>query len=425
MTRALHELTASEAATAMGSGATTSEALIRACLEHIETREPEIAAWAFVDRDAAITQARTRDMLPSGGALHGVPVAFKDIVDTAEMPTTYGSPIYRDHRPVADAACVVNSVLAGAVVLGKTVTTEFAARYPGPTRNPHDPTHTPGGSSSGSAAAVAECMVPLAVGTQTAGSVIRPASYCGIYGYKPTYGLVSFSGVRHLAESLDTLGCMAREIADLALFRNAMLGKSPVRIEMPEHPPRIGFCRTPLWNEATADTHKQIENAAERLAGAGAAVEEVELGAAFADSLRLHGRLMAFEGRNLLAHDRVHHEELLSSAALTMSDAGEAVDYPQYLEDQREAASLRRLLAEAMAGHDVLITPSAVGEAPKGLGFTGPVEFNYLWTLTHVPALTIPVFQGPLGLPVGLQLIGKHWADDHLLAAGLWVEANL
>ena len=218
MSPPLHELSAAEAARRIAAGEVTSEALVRACLERIEVREPNVAAWSWLDPGRAIEVARAKDRTGAQGPLHGVPIGVKDIVDTCEMPTAYGSPIYRNHRPVADAACIAHSRNAGAIVLGKTVTTEFAFRYPGRTRNPHDVRHSPGGSSSGSAAAVAEGMVPLAIGTQTAGSVIRPAAYCGVLGYKPTFGTVSLAGVRHLSESFDTLGCMARTLEDIALY---------------------------------------------------------------------------------------------------------------------------------------------------------------------------------------------------------------
>ena len=219
-----NELTAVEAARRIETGELSVEALVRACLERIEEREPEIAAWAHLDREQALAAAIAHD---GAGPMRGVPVGVKDVVDTVDAPTTYGSPIYRDHWPGTDAVCVHRIHAAGGIVLGKTVTTEFAARYPGPTRNPRDVRHTPGGSSSGSAAAVADCMAPLGIGTQTAGSVIRPAAFCGVYGYKPTFGRFSFAGVRHYAESVDTLGCMARSVEDLAFFRDVLLGVDP------------------------------------------------------------------------------------------------------------------------------------------------------------------------------------------------------
>ena len=222
MTERPNELTAMEAARRIDAGELAVEALVRACLERIEEREPELAAWAHLDREQVLATALVHD---GSGSMHGVPVGVKDIVDTVDAPTTYGSPIYRDHWPGMDAVCVNRIHGAGGIVLGKTVTTEFASRYPGSTRNPHDVRHTPGGSSSGSAAAVADCMVPLGIGTQTAGSVIRPAAFCGVYGYKPTFGLLSFAGVRHYAESVDTLGCMARSVEDLSFFRDVLLGR--------------------------------------------------------------------------------------------------------------------------------------------------------------------------------------------------------
>ena len=252
MDKAPNELTACEAQAAIASGRLSAQALVEACLGRIHDREPDVAAWAYLNPAQALADARALDTQRSPGAarpLAGIPVGMKDIIDTADMPTTFGSRAYRDHRPATDAVCVANTRKAGGLVLGKTVTTEFASRYPGPTRNPHDLAHSPGGSSSGSAAAVADYMVPLAIGTQTAGSVIRPASYCGVFGYKASYGVLSFSGVRHLAESVDTLGCMARSLDDIALYRNVLTGVAPHPLPTLEGPPRIGLCRTHLWDE--------------------------------------------------------------------------------------------------------------------------------------------------------------------------------
>ena len=242
---ALNELTASEAARRIAAGEITSESLVRACLERIEARDADVAAWVVVDPEYALEQARVLDAAPVSGPLHGIPVGFKDVIDTAALPTRYGSPIYEGFVPEADAACVALTRAAGGVVLGKTVTTEFAGRHPGPTANPHNPAHTPGGSSSGSAAAVADFQVPLAMGTQTAGSMIRPSAYCGVYGLKPTFGLFSFAGVHDLAETFDTLGVMGRSLDDIALFRAVLMAIDAVPLEAAESPPRIGFCRTP------------------------------------------------------------------------------------------------------------------------------------------------------------------------------------
>src|SRR5215510_11845337 len=250
----LHELTVVEAAQAIAAGTITSEALVHACLERIMAREESIRAWEYLDPKAALTQARACDRSPAQGLLHGVPVGIKDLIDTADMPTSYGSPIYAGHRPVWDAASVALLRAAGAVILGKTVTTEFAMFTPGKTANPHNVAHTPGGSSSGSAAAVADAMVPLALGTQTAGSIIRPASFCGVVGYQPTHGQFSVAGIKALSQTLDTLGGSARSVADVALLRAALVGGAS-QLPALERAPRIGLCRTPQWSFATAATH--------------------------------------------------------------------------------------------------------------------------------------------------------------------------
>ena len=413
MSERANELTAVEAARRIDAGDLTAEALVRACLERIEEREPDLAAFAHLDREQVLATAIAHD---GSGPMHGVPVGVKDIVDTADAPTTYGSPIYRDHWPETDAVCVNRIHAAGGIVIGKTVTTEFAARYPGPTRNPHDVRHTPGGSSSGSAAAVADCMVPLGIGTQTAGSVIRPAAFCGVYGYKPTYGLLSFSGIRHYAESVDTLGCMARSVEDLAFFRDVLLGVEPAALEPLAGRLRLGFCRTHHWSAADEATRAALEDGARRLASAGVSVEDVDLPPGFQDSLEVYNRLQQFEGARCLGPDYESHPDLLSVDARTLRELGMAVDPDSYRDAVRRHYSWRVAVDEAFADYDAVLTPSAAGEAPRGLRFTGDIAFNYLWTALHVPAVTIPAFTGPRGLPIGAQLVAPRHADDRLLA---------
>src|SRR5687768_13590441 len=256
-----HQFSAAEAARRIARGELKSETLVRSCLERIKAREPAVEAWAFLDPELALTQARALDRATPRGPLHGVPVGIKDIIDTADMPSEYGSPIYRGHRPTADAACVALLRRAGCVILGKTVTTEFAHNHPGKTRNPHNPAHTPGGSSSGSAAAVADFMVPLAFGTQTGGSVIRPGSYCGVVAYKPTYNTLPRAGVKANADSLDTVGLYARSVEDAAFFIEALVGLSSGQIGKP----RIGLCRTWEWDEVQPEMAAAFEGAARRL----------------------------------------------------------------------------------------------------------------------------------------------------------------
>jgi Asp-tRNA(Asn)/Glu-tRNA(Gln) amidotransferase A subunit family amidase len=421
---ALHELTASEALMRLGSGKITVEELLRACLERIAARDPDVAAWAFLDRDHAVAVARALDRAGDRGPMHGIPVGFKDIINTADLPTSYGSPVYYGHRPASDAACVVQTRLAGGFVLGKTVSTEFAFRYPGPTANPHDRRHSPGGSSSGSAAAVADCQVPLAVGTQTAGSVIRPAAYCGVYGMKPTFGALSFSGVRHLAESFDTLGCMARSLADIALFRAVLQGIRPMPLASDPPTPRLGFCRTAFWEEAETAARALLESTVERLANAGAQVTDFTVGddRALLDATWVINK---FEGARTLAYDRAQHPESVSAAVRDLVDEGRSIPLDAYLDAVRLIATSRERLHDALGSLDALITPSAAGEAPKGLNDTGPVMFNYLWTVLHTPALTLPAGRGPNGLPLGIQLVGRRHDDERLLAVASWVDLYL
>lgn len=426
----LHELTASQAAAGLASGDLRSEEVVRACLHRIDAREPKVEAWQYIDPEAVLREASARDLerdeRQAPGVLHGVPVAFKDVVDTADMVTTYGSAIHREHRPVLDAACVALARRAGAVVMGKTVTTEFAARPPGKTRNPHDPSRTPGGSSSGSAAAVADRMVPLAIGTQTVGSTIRPASYCGIHAYKPSFGLLSFSGVRHLSETFDTLGLFARSIDDLELFRTALLSlPAHIPTEMPSRAPRIAFCRTPMWNRADEATRTHIEHAAKTLSAAGARVEEVSLAPEFATAEELIWSIVNFEMARNLADEYERHRDGLSEWARTRIEAAYEVPLAQYFARLSELERLRRLGREVVAGYDVVMTPAVPGEAPPGLDDTGPPTFQLLWHLQEMPAVTLPVFTGPHGLPVGLQLVGQVRADDQLLSTARWVERAL
>lgn len=425
-----HGLSASGAAAHLASGKLRSEDLVRACLDRIETRESEVAAWQYIDPDAAIRQARARDEWYDGrgaaGVLHGVPVAFKDVIDTADMTTTYGSPIYEHHRPVLDAACVALARQAGAVVMGKTVSTEFAARVPGPTFNPHDPDRTPGGSSSGSAAAVADRMVPLAIGTQTAGSTIRPASYCGIYAYKPSFGLLSFAGVRHLAETFDTLGLFARSLDDLELFRTALL-RLPEHLptEMPPQPPRIAFCRTPVWHHADAATQAHVERAAEELRAVGARIEEVSLPPEFADPETLLWSIVHFEMARNLTDEYERHRDGLSDWIKERIEAAYEVPLAQYLARLSEVEHLQALGRELLTGFDAVLTPAAPGEAPLGLADTGPPTFQVIWHMLQMPALTLPAFTGPHGMPVGLQLVGQVREDDRLFSVARWVEQVL
>jgi Asp-tRNA(Asn)/Glu-tRNA(Gln) amidotransferase A subunit family amidase len=415
----LFRLSASEAAARIREGKLTSEALVRSCLERIDARESQVKAWVHLDRDYALAQARECDKSTSGGPLHGIPFAAKDIMDTADLPTEYGSPIYKGNRPTADAACVALSRAAGGVLLGKTVTTEFASRVPlGNTTNPHNPQHTPGGSSSGSAAAVGDSMVPLAFGTQTVGSVIRPAAFCGCVGYKPSYGEVSTQGVKQNTASFDTVGLFARAIEDLALFRAALTGFAAEPLaDIPVNQLKIGFCRTIFWDRAEAYTKTLLEEAASALARAGAKVTDFDLGEPFKNFEAIGRRINDYEFCRALAWERQHHWNLLSEFQRDKLNGWLNVSSEQYREAEAVLGRCRAQLADAMKEIDILLTPSAPGEAPAGLTSTGDTSFNILSTWTYTPCVTLPVFAGPSGLPVGIQLIG-HRNQDHRLLEG-------
>lgn len=426
-TQGLHTLTATDIVRAIATGKATCEAIAHACLARIEAREPDVQAWTYIDPDHVLAQARALDQRGVSGPLHGVPFGIKDIIDTYDLPTSYGSPIYQGHRPASDAACVALSRKAGGVLMGKTVTTEFANVYPGKTRHPLDATRTPGGSSSGSAAAVADGMVPLAIGTQTTASTIRPASFCGIFGYRPTYGDFRCVGVKEAAGSLDTLGLMARSLDDLVLYRDVLLGVTPVPLPAQVgSPPRMGFCRTALWSRLEPGTAQLLEASAIQLAEAGATVEDVELPSAFDHISDMHRTISSFEFSRNFTYEIEHHWEAISEPLRRGRLAtGMACDFGTYRDARREVEACRRKLDEILASYDVFLTASAAGEAPVGLHSTGDASFCALWTTMHVPALTLPVFTGPNGLPIGAQLIGKRYADRDLFATAQWVLSRL
>jgi Asp-tRNA(Asn)/Glu-tRNA(Gln) amidotransferase A subunit family amidase len=410
----------------IADGALTAEAVIASCLERIAAREPVVRAWNHLAGEAALAAARARDRSGRRSLLNGVPFALKDIFDTADQPTGYGSPIYWGARPAADAAAAALPRAAGGILLGKTVTTEFANRHPGPTTNPHNPAHTPGGSSSGSAAAVADFHVPLAIGTQTGGSVIRPAAFCGIVGFKPSFGLFAVAGMRINTESLDTVGIMARDVADIALFRAAMMAIPYAPPSMPQTAPRLGLCRGPHWDEAQPEGREVFEAAARRLAAAGARLIEAELPPACAAADAVQQRLSAFEAPRVHMPELFRHEPLLSPALREGKiAAGRGLAYDVFRRDLEEAERMRRAAQEWASGFDAILTLPAPGQAPRGLGDTGSAMFNAIWTLFYMPCLTLPAGRGPDGLPVGIQLVGRRHDDARLIDAALWVERYL
>jgi Asp-tRNA(Asn)/Glu-tRNA(Gln) amidotransferase A subunit family amidase len=429
----LNELSAVAAAADIEAGRISSEQLTRACLERIAERDGRIGAWAYLAPEQSIAEARARDRGRRRGLLHGVPIAVKDIIDTADMPTGYGTPIYQGNRPACDAVCVSGARAEGAVVLGKAVTTELANIHPAGTRNPRAPGHTPGGSSSGSAAAVADCMAPLALGTQTGGSLIRPASYCGVVGYKPTFDFISTAGVKALSASLDTVGVYGRSVPDVALFGRAVIGLDAVDFDTkPAAAPRIGLYRTPQWPLAEAPMASAFEEGAGRLARAGARVVQVTAPPLMDEIVYAAEAISDYETYRSLAFERMHHAERLSPSMTRKLDKAAAATRARYLAALKTAGHCRRLLKDMLRDLDVLVTPSATGEAPAGLGAIGPTgggtalsAFQAMWTALHAPAISVPVFTGPQGLPIGLQIIAPRRADERALLWAHWVHRAL
>jgi amidase len=420
-----NQLAAAEAIAQLGSGTLTAEALVDACLDRAAERA-DVKAWIWLDPEQALAQARDADRAGRPGLLAGLTIGVKDIIDTVDMPTGHGSPIYRGNRPFADAACVALVRMAGGTIMGKTVTTEFANRFPGATVHPHNPAHTPGGSSSGSAAAVADFQVPAAFGTQTGGSIIRPAAFCGVVGYKPTFGEFSRSGIKLQCHNLDTLGIICRSLDDLPPLRAALVA-GPLRpIDRSVSAPRIGLCRTPAWDRADRATQALVERSASRLAAAGARVTEVNFAPQFANILEHHRRIFAFEAARNYAYEYEQHNELVSQVLRdTLLTPGRELPLAAYVEAIENAEAFRGHMADIFADVDVLLTPSAAGEAPEGLGSTGDPSFNSIWTLSWSPCLTLPAGTGPNSLPLGIQLVGPRFGDEALFDAAAWVQARL
>jgi len=426
----IHELSASDAAARIRARTLTSTALVEACLDRIDAREPEVGAWEHLDRDQALGAAREADRSEPRGPLHGVPIGVKDIIDTADMPTALGSKIHAGRRPQQDAACVAAARAAGAIVLGKTVTTEFAYFTPGKTRNPHDVRRTPGGSSSGSAAAVADDMVPLALGSQTAASVIRPASFCGVFGYKASFGALSLSGIRPFADSLDALGIFARSIADIALLRGVLIDGPGVsadvaRIRPLPAPPRIGLCRTAQWMAAEPCARDALEASGEIFRRAGASLQDIELPPGFVALIDAQKTVMAYEAARNYAGEASRHPDLLSEAFRALLDMGARIGRESYDDAKRAIADAGAILPAAFGGCDVLVTPATIGEAPMADAGTGDPLMSRMWTALHLPALAVPVTKGPHGMPVGVQLIAMRGADALLLDVGSWAHQAL
>jgi Asp-tRNA(Asn)/Glu-tRNA(Gln) amidotransferase A subunit family amidase len=357
--------------------------------------------------------------------MHGLPLGVKDLFDTMHMPSCYGSPIYAAHKPVANAASVAMCIGAGAIVVGKTVTTEFATFTPGKTRNPHRLTHTPGGSSSGSAAAVADGMAPLAFGTQTAASVIRPAAFCGVVGYKPSFGKVPRAGVKSLSETLDTIGCFGRTVQDVGLFAAALNGDGRLLQIESARTPHFAICRTHEWHYAGPDTQRAIEEAATGLSSGGAKVSELVLPEVFSRLVEAQNEIMGFEAARSLAHERLNHLPAISPALASMLKTGMEIPLEQHQKNLRLANDARIAIDRYFDQFDAIIAPSTIGEAPAGLEHTGDPVFCRMWSLLGLPCVHVPFTTGSTGLPVGLQVIGRYGADEQTLQAAHWLQETM
>ncbi|WP_300299268.1 amidase [Ferrovibrio sp.] len=435
---ALEWISARDAAAAIADGRITSRELTEACLASIERQEDTVGAWAFLDRDLALLQADMADDAHRAGRphgpLHGVPVGVKDIFDTHDMPTGDGSPLHAGRTPRRDAAAVALLRQAGAVILGKTVTTEFAVYHPGKTANPLDPARTPGGSSSGSAAAVAAGMVPLAIGSQTNGSVIRPASFCGVVGYKPSFGLIPRTGALRLSRALDHVGVFARSVEDAALIAECMIGfdpedaatrpqRMPLRqtaVSTPPVTPRLAFVPSPLWDQAGEDTHAGFAELVEAL---GETIERFDLPSAFGNAIAWHKTLMETDLAVNLSREYEQSPEQISPVLREMIARGRSghssFDYARAIE---AIEALNAALEDAFFAYDAFVTPAAPGVAPLGLQATGSPAFCTLWTFCGLPAVTIPLLQGEGGMPIGVQLVGPRGSDARLLRTANWLQ---
>ncbi|HKY07050.1 MAG TPA: amidase, partial [Candidatus Binatia bacterium] len=419
-----------------------SEQLVEACLARVNEIDPQVQAWAFLDRDYALAQARAADELRLSGApigpLHGVPVGIKDIFDTADMPTEYGSAIYAGRTPSRDASVVSRLRAAGAVIMGKSVTTECAYFSPGKTKNPHNPEHTPGGSSSGSAAAVAANMLPLAIGSQTNGSTIRPAAYCGVIGFKPTHGLISRHRALALSRTLDHVGLFARSLEDIAMLAETLVAydendpdmRPRARIpfvevagEEPPLPPLFAFIKTPMWERADEDTREGFAEIIEQLGGQ---VEEIELFPSAADAWHWHQTIMAAEMAHNLEREWTNNRNLLSEQLCAQIERGRAVSAVDYQNALSRIEPMHQTFVELFEQrYNAILTPCAPGAAPKGLASTGDPVFCTLWTLCGMPAISLPLLQSASALPIGVQVVGPRHGDARLLRTARWLAARM
>ncbi len=419
----LHTLTAVELVRRLSRRELSAETLVSSLLEHIDAREPAVQAWTCIQRDTVLGAARELDRGAIRGPLHGLPAGVKDVFDTFDLPTEYGSPIYKGHQPRADAAVLALMRAAGGLVLGKAVTTEFATFPPGKTRNPHNAEHTPGGSSSGSAAAVAADMVPVAFGTQTVGSTIRPASFCGAVGYKPTYALLPTVGVKAISYCLDTVGLFTKTVADLGLFTGALTGRP---LSVPDAPvaPKVGLCLTPQWQHALPEVRSLFARLGAEFSRAGANVVDFTLPSPYEKMHDAQALIWDYEVARCLTSEYALHQDQIREPLLGQLGRGLTLPWAEYDAAMALAREGRQRLAQTLGDLDVLVVPSSQGEAPKG-NATGLPYFNRTWSLMHTPCVHVPYGTGPNGLPIGFQVVGRIGDDARTLAAAHWLQVNV
>ena len=410
----LNRLNLVAAAKGIATGEFTSEELVTACLERIHAREDQVKAWAWLDPEQVLAQARACDERPATTPVHGVPVGVKDIINTVNMPTCYGSQVYAGHYPAEDAECIRLLQRAGAVIMGKTVTTEFAFYAPGKTANPHALEHTPGGSSSGSAAAVADFHVPVALGTQTSGSIIRPASFNGVFGYKPTYNSCSLDGVHPLAPELDTLGAFSRAVGDLCLLHGVLSGQR-LASSVAERPGQIAFVRTPAWDAADTVTQNCMADFLQTIKQTGISVIEPDE-SLLQDLMEVQQAYLARGAATSLGHVTDNHPDEVRPQTRALVAEGRRVDESFNARLQDALARGERFLSGVFSRADLVITPSAAGAAPAGLHNTGDPMFNRIWTFLRTPCMNLPLTKSTRGLPVGVQLVCNRQEDTRLFA---------
>lgn len=427
-----YELSACAALAEIKAGHLSATELVRSCIDRIEAIEPTIAAWTHLAPEAALARAGEIDDQPTGGALNGLPIGVKDVIETGDMPTEYGSPIFAGWRPRLDAACVTVSRRQGAIVLGKTVTQAFACGTVVKTANPLDTDRTPGGSSSGSAAAVAGQMVPFAFGTQSASSLIRPASYCGLVGMRPSMGLISVAGFKYFNGSFDTIGLLGRDVDDVELFWSTQLGAPFASGALPKRPLKIAICRPPWLDRAEPSALDTIDKAQASFADAGAEIRELVLPEAYGDLVRAHERIQEFEAARSYAAEYELHRDMMDERVREIIESGANISAAQYIDLLRQAEQARRSFDTVIGDADCIATVAAPGEAPLGwnaLGSAfrsmGDTTQSRAWTLLHVPVVTVPCHRGPANMPIGIQLIGRFGQDRSLLHMARWAEQVL